>query len=67
MLILTRRVGESIRLGDELAIEVKAVSGDEVTLAIYAGHHAPFDGRWDNRLYGGQEGRLFHAANACHL
>ena len=67
MLILTRRVGESIRLGDELAIEVKAVSGNEVTLAIYAGHHEPFHKRPVNPFHSGQEERLFQAANAAFI
>ncbi len=36
MLILTRRVGESLKVGDEVSITVLRVKGDQVRLGIDA-------------------------------
>lgn len=36
MLILTRRVGESLKIGDEVSVTVLRVKGDQVRLGIDA-------------------------------
>ena len=36
MLVLTRKSGEKIHIGDDIVIEVKRVSGNRVTVAILA-------------------------------
>ena len=36
MLILTRRVGETIRIGDEVSVTVLGVNGNQVRLGIAA-------------------------------
>lgn len=36
MLILTRRVGETIRINDDISIQVLSVSGQQVKLGIVA-------------------------------
>ena len=36
MLILTRRVGETIRINDDISIQVLCVSGQQVKLGIVA-------------------------------
>ncbi len=36
MLILTRRVGESLKIGDEVSVTVLRVKGDQVRLGIEA-------------------------------
>ena len=36
MLVLTRRAGESIRIGDEIEVVVRRVAGNRVTVAIDA-------------------------------
>ena len=39
MLILTRRVGESLMIGDEVTITVLAVKGNQVRLGVNAPKH----------------------------
>jgi carbon storage regulator len=41
MLVLTRKVGEKIHLGDEIVVTVTAVSGQQVRLGIAAPPHVP--------------------------
>ena len=41
MLILTRRVGESVMLGDEVTITVLSVKGNQVRVGVNAPRHAP--------------------------
>lgn len=41
MLILTRRVGESIRLGEEIEIQIRAIEGNKVTMAILSDRIEP--------------------------
>lgn len=36
MLILTRKQGESIRIGDEIEVKIVAVEGDQIKLGITA-------------------------------
>lgn len=36
MLTLTRYIGESIKIGDDISIKVKGISGDNVSLAVDA-------------------------------
>ncbi|MBS4174160.1 carbon storage regulator CsrA [Bacillus sp. FJAT-49736] len=36
MLVLTRKKGESIQIGDEIEITVSAIKGDQVKIAINA-------------------------------
>ncbi|MCI1858735.1 MAG: carbon storage regulator CsrA [Sporolactobacillus sp.] len=36
MLILTRKIGESIRIGDTIEVKVVAIDGDQVKLGIEA-------------------------------
>jgi carbon storage regulator len=41
MLILTRRVGESLRIGDEVSVTVLEVNGNQVRLGIDAPKDVP--------------------------
>ena len=41
MLILTRRVGESVMLGDEVTITVLSVKGNQVRVGVNAPRHVP--------------------------
>lgn len=36
MLTLTRNIGESIKIGDDISIKIKGISGENVSLAIQA-------------------------------
>ena len=36
MLVLSRKVGERIHIGDEVYIEVRRVAGNRVTIAVHA-------------------------------
>jgi carbon storage regulator len=36
MLILTRRVGETIRIGDEVAVTLLGIKGDQVRIGVDA-------------------------------
>ena len=39
MLILTRRVGETIRIGEEIAVTVLGVKGNQVRIGVGAPRH----------------------------
>ncbi|GEL78707.1 carbon storage regulator CsrA [Tenuibacillus multivorans] len=39
MLVLTRKVGESIQIGEDISIEVVAVEGDQIKIGIDAPRH----------------------------
>jgi carbon storage regulator len=41
MLILTRKVGESIRLGDDIEVVVKEIRGNQVRIGIDAPEEVP--------------------------
>ncbi len=41
MLVLTRRTGESIRIGDEVSVRVVDIQGNQVRLAIEAPREIP--------------------------
>jgi carbon storage regulator len=41
MLVLTRRLGESIRIGDDIAVSVVEIQGGQVRLAIDAPREVP--------------------------
>lgn len=36
MLILTRKLGESIRIGDDIEVKIVAIAGDQIKLGITA-------------------------------
>ncbi len=36
MLILTRKIGETIRIGDEIALTVLAIKGNQIRLGVEA-------------------------------
>jgi carbon storage regulator len=39
MLVLSRKIGEKIHVGNEITIEVRRVAGNRVTLAVEAPRH----------------------------
>ncbi|QHS23289.1 carbon storage regulator CsrA [Virgibacillus sp. MSP4-1] len=39
MLVLTRKIGESIQIGDDITIKVVGVDGDQIKLGIDAPKH----------------------------
>lgn len=39
MLVLSRKIGEKIHIGDNVTVEVRRISGNRVTLATYAPDH----------------------------
>ena len=41
MLVLTRRVGESVRIGSEVRVTVLAASGGQIRIGIEAPGHVP--------------------------
>jgi carbon storage regulator len=43
MLVLTRKVGEEIVIGDEIRVKVVAVQGDRIRLGIDAPRSVPVD------------------------
>jgi carbon storage regulator len=43
MLILTRRVGETIMVGDEIQVSVLAVKGNQVRIGVTAPKDMPVD------------------------
>ncbi len=43
MLILTRRTGESLRIGDDVEVTVMAVNGSQVRIGIKAPRHVAVD------------------------
>lgn len=63
MLILKRRQGESIRISDEIEIQIKAIEGSTVTIAIITDQKSTIT----PRLHGTKEGRLFVAANESRI
>jgi carbon storage regulator len=48
MLILTRRIGEAIRIGDAIRVIVLSVKGSQVSLGIEAPDNVPL---WRAELY----------------
>ena len=65
MLILTRRSGEAIDIGEEIQVTVLEVSGDHVRLGIEAPRHVRVlrkelreEVERENRLAAGFQGRL---------
>ncbi|MFW2535222.1 carbon storage regulator [Legionella sp. 28fT52] len=67
MLIVTRRVGESIRIGDEIEVQIRAIEGNTVTIAILTERAMPVRGEIIHRLHGAKEWRLFRAANESRI
>ena len=67
MLIVKRRAGESIRIGDEIEVQIRAIEGNTVTIAILTEHAVPIKGEVIQRLHGAKEGRLFRAANESRI
>lgn len=67
MLIMTRKPGEVIRLSAHLEIEIRAIEGNEVVIAVHADRQALFSSTPPHRFHGSKEGRLFRAANAPKL
>ena len=43
MLILTRRTGESLKIGDDIEVTVMAVNGSQVRIGIKAPRSVPVD------------------------
>jgi carbon storage regulator len=41
MLILTRRIGESLQIGSEVKVTVMSVAGNQVKIGIEAPHEVP--------------------------
>ncbi len=41
MLILTRRIGESLRIGENIAVEVLGIKGNQVRIGITAPETVP--------------------------
>ncbi|MFD2639000.1 carbon storage regulator CsrA [Piscibacillus salipiscarius] len=39
MLVLTRKIGESIQIGDDIEVKVVSVNGDQIKLGIEAPKH----------------------------
>lgn len=39
MLVLTRRVGETLKIGDDVTVTVRAIKGSQIRLAIAAPDH----------------------------
>ncbi|STX41102.1 carbon storage regulator [Legionella donaldsonii] len=65
MLILTRGVGESIRLGEEIEIQIRAIEGNKVTMAILSDLIESLKNL--HQPHGAKEGRLFRAANESRI
>jgi carbon storage regulator len=43
MLILTRRIGESVRIGDDVEVTVMAINGSQVRIGVKAPRHVVVD------------------------
>lgn len=43
MLILTRKIGETIQIGDDITVSVAGVSGRQVRIAVDAPKHVAVD------------------------
>jgi len=56
MLVLSRKTGERIHIGDDIFVEVRRVSGNRVTLAVKAPREV--------RIL---RGELFDAADSCSV
>jgi carbon storage regulator CsrA len=41
MLVIARKIGQTIRIGDEIEVTVSAIRGDQVRLAIQAPREIP--------------------------
>ena len=41
MLILTRRIGESVKIGDDIRVTVLGVRGDQIRMGIHAPAEVP--------------------------
>lgn len=41
MLILTRRIGETVNIGDDVQVTVLGIKGNQVRLGIHAPKHVP--------------------------
>ena len=75
MLILTRRSGEAIDIGEEIQVTVLEVSGDHVRLGIEAPRHVRVlrkelreEVERENRLAAGLQGKLpFRPAGGLHV
>lgn len=62
MLILTRRQGETLMIGDEITVTVLSVKGNQVRIGVEAPKHVPVHRKeiWDRiqkeKAGGGQDG-----------
>lgn len=41
MLVLTRRIGETVMIGDAIAVRILGIAGDQVRVGIEAPRHVP--------------------------
>ena len=57
MLVLTRCIGQSIVIGDNITVSVVAISGDQVRLGITAPRHIPVHRDEIHRQFRSQHGR----------
>lgn len=64
MLVLSRKVGELIHVGDDVTIEVRRVAGNRVTMAIDAPRHKRIlRGELKERVDDGMDGAATHGVN----
>ncbi len=68
MLILTRRVGESLMIGDEVTVTVLGVKGNQVRVGVHAPKNVPvhreeiYERIQQERANGGANGQAVSAA-----